>query len=216
MVRPLLENGCDTFIRYNSAVSILHKVMAFHESSMEKLVSTRLPFGLPNTFKGNKYKKDKTDLRVYVSGNDREIRGTVSYMPANQVTRGKEMIPWHKVYIAKAGSGSDAFPHPILPKPFYGEPYTVCNESYLVIGEFKDKTECENVMSYIATKFFRFLVLLKKSTQNAAKGVYHLVPIQDFSKPWTDAELYAKYNLTKEEIAFIESMIKPMELGGDD
>lgn len=121
MVRPLLENGCDTFIRYNSAVSILHKVMAFHESSMEKLVSTRLPFGLPNTFKGNKYKKDKTDLRVYVSGNDREIRGTVSYMPANQVTRGKEMIPWHKVYIAKAGSGSDAFPHPILPKPFYGE-----------------------------------------------------------------------------------------------
>ena len=138
------------------------------------------------------------------------------FMPANQVTRGKEMIPWHKVYIAKAGSGSDAFPHPILPKPFYGEPNTVCNESYLVIGEFKDKTECENVMSYIATKFFRFLVLLKKSTQNAAKGVYHLVPVQDFSKPWTDAELYAKYNLTEEEIAFIESMIKPMELGGDE
>lgn len=216
MLRPLLENGCDTFIRYNSAVSILHKVMAFGEPSMEKLVSTRLPFGLPNTFKGYKCKKDKTDLRVYVSGNDREIRGTVSYMPANQVTRGKEMISWHKVYIAKAGSGSDAFPHPILPKPFYGEPNTVCNESYLVIGEFKDKTECENVMSYIATKFFRFLVLLKKSTQNAAKGVYHLVPIQDFSKPWTDAELYAKYNLTEEEIAFIESMIKPMELGGDE
>lgn len=216
MIRPLLENGCDTFIRYNEAVSILHKVMAFHESSMENLVSTRLPFGLPNTFKGNKCKKSPSDLRVYVSGNDREIRGTVSYMPENQVTRGREMIPWHKVYIAKAGSGSDSFPHPILPKPFYGKPNTVCNESYLVIGKFKDKEECENVMSYIATKFFRFLVLLKKSTQNAAKGVYHLVPQQDFTKPWTDAELYAKYNLTDEEIAFIESMIKPMELGGDE
>lgn len=72
------------------------------------------------------------------------------------------MIPWHKVYIAKAGSGSDTFPHPILPKPFYGEPNTICNESYLVIGPFADQTECENVMSYIATKFFRFLVLLKK------------------------------------------------------
>lgn len=71
-------------------------------------------------------------------------------------------------------------------------------------------------MSYIATKFFRFLVLLKKNSQNAAKGVYQLVPQQDFSRPWTDADLYARYNLTGDEIAFIESMIKPMDLGGDD
>ena len=126
------------------------------------------------------------------------------------------MIAWQKVFIAKAGSGSDAFPHPILPKPFYGEPNAVCNESYLVIGPFRDKQECKNVMSYIATKFFRFLVLLKKNSQNAARGVYQFVPMQDFSKPWTDEELYAKYNLTDDEIAFIESMIKPMDLGGDD
>ena len=126
------------------------------------------------------------------------------------------MIPWHKVFIAKAGSGSDSFPHPILPRPFYGEPNTVCNESYLVIGSFKDKTECENVMSYISTKFFRFLVLLKKNSQNAAKGVYQLVPQQDFSKSWTDEELYEKYGLTDEEIDFINLMIKPMDLGGDD
>lgn len=127
------------------------------------------------------------------------------------------MIPWEKVYIAKAGSGSDVFPHPILPKPFYGAPDTVCNESYLVIGPFKDKTECDNVMSYIATKFFRFLVLLKKNSQNAAKGVYQLVPQQDFSKPWTDEELYKKYGITEDEIAFIDSMIRPMDLnGGDD
>lgn len=71
--------------------------------------------------------------------------------------------------------------------------------------------ECENVISYISTKFFRFMVLLKKTTQNAPKGVYSLVPQQDFSKPWTDAELYEKYGLNDEEIAFIESMIKPME-----
>ena len=74
------------------------------------------------------------------------------------------------------------------------------------------KKECLNVISYIASKFFRFLVLLKKGTQNAAKGVYQLVPIQDFSKPWTDAELYTKYGLDEEEIAFIESMIKPMDV----
>lgn len=214
--RPLLEKGCDTFIRYNEAVDILHKVMAFNEPSMEELVSTRLPFGIPNTYKGNRTKSSSSDLKIYVSGNDREVRGTTAYAPMRDITKGREMIPWHKVYIAKAGSGSDSFPHPILPKPFYGEPNTVCNESYLVIGEFKDKKECENVMSYIATKFFRFLVLQKKNSQNAAKGVYQLVPQQDFSKPWTDEELYEKYGINESEIAFIDSMIKPMDLGGDD
>ena len=217
IIRPLLEAGCDTFIRYNEAVSVIHKVMAKNEPSMETLVSTRLPFGLPNTFKGNKVKNSPSDLLVYVSGNDREVRGSAAYVARNVISRGTEMIGWHKVYIAKAGSGSDSFPHPILPKPFYRAPDTVCNESYLVIGPFKDKRECENVMSYIATRFFRFLVLQKKNSQNAAKGVYQLVPQQDFSKPWTDAELYAKYGLTDEEIAFIESMIRPMDLtGGED
>ena len=68
-------------------------------------------------------------------------------------------------------------------------------------------------MSYISCKFFRFMVLLLKSTQHATKAVYQLVPMQDFSKPWTDEELYAKYGLTQEEIDFIESMIRPMDLG---
>ncbi|WGU67708.1 hypothetical protein QIU19_09425 [Capnocytophaga canimorsus] len=66
-------------------------------------------------------------------------------------------------------------------------------------------------MSYIKTQFFRFMVLLKKPTQNTSKGTYQFVPMQDFSKPWTDAELYAKYRLTEEEIAYIEKMIRPME-----
>jgi len=210
-IRPLLEEGCDTFIRYNEAVDILHKVKQFNEISMEKMVSTRLPFGIPNTYKGNRTKSASSDLMIYVSGNDREVRGTTAYAPIKDISKGHEMIPWHKVYIAKAGSGSDSFPHPILPKPFYGAPSTVCNESYLVIGPFTDKKECDNVISYISTKFFRFLVLLKKNSQNAARGVYQLVPQQDFSKSWTDEELYAKYSLTEEEIAFIESMIKPME-----
>ena len=214
--RPLLEKGCDTFIRYNEAVDILHKVMAKGEKSMEDLVSSRMPFGLPNTFKGFKDKRSNSDLIIYVSGNDREYRGTTAYVPKTMITKGFDLISCHKVYIGKAGSGSDSFPHPILPRPFYGEPNTVCNESYLVIGPFTNKTVCDNVMSYIATKFFRFLVLLKKNSQNAAKGVYQLVPQQDFSKSWTDEELYSKYSITAEEIEFIDSMIRPMDLNGGD
>ena len=209
--RPLLENGSDVFIRYNSAISILHKVVKNGFVSFSDLVSVRMPFGLPNTYKGNRKKKHESDLQIYVSGNDREFRGTIAYVPKGDVSRGHEMIGWHKVYIAKAGSGSDTFPHPILPRPFYGAPQTVCNESYLVIGGFDNREMCQNVMSYISTRFFRFLVLLKKNSQNAAKGVYQFVPMQDFSKPWTDAELYKKYKLTKEEISFIESMIRPMD-----
>ena len=215
-VRPLLEEGADTFIRYNDAISILHKIKKFNEDSFEEMVSYRMPFGFPNTFKGNKRKEKSTDLLIYVSGNDREIRGTAAYVDVKQVTKGKEMIPWEKVYISKAGSGSDVFPHSILTKPFYGAPNTVCNESYLVIGPFKDETECKNVMSYISTRFFRFLVLLKKNSQNAPRSVYQYVPIQDFSKPWTDEELYEKYGITEEEIGFIETMIKPMDLAGDE
>lgn len=70
-------------------------------------------------------------------------------------------------------------------------------------------------LSYLKTKFFRAMVAIRKQDQGSSKAVYHYVPIQDFTKPWTDEELYAKYGLTDEEIAFIESMIKPMELGGD-
>lgn len=120
----------------------------------------------------------------------------------------------HKVYIpAAGGSGNDDV---VLGKPFYGEPNSVCSQTFLVIGyspvkHHFTKEECENIIKYIRTRFFRFLVSIKKKTQNGPRGVYQFVPLQDFSKPWTDEELYAKYGLTAEEIAFIESMIRPME-----
>jgi site-specific DNA-methyltransferase (adenine-specific) len=210
-VRPLLEDGCDTFIRYNIAVRVIRKVKSLDETSFMDLVSARMPFGFPNTFKGNRIKKHDDDALIYVSGNDVETKGTIAYVPVDEIRKGKDLVDCYKVFIGKAGSGSDSFPHPILPKPFLGEPHSICNESYLVIGPFASEVICENVISYISTRFFRFLVLQKKTSQNAAKGVYQFVPLQDFSHPWTDEMLYKKYGLTDEEIAFIESMIRPME-----
>ena len=215
MVRPLLEEGNETFIRYNQAISIIRKVCLPNMVSFSRLVSTQTPFGLLTSYKGNKIKTQQTDIKLYISGNEKEYKGSSSFAHLADISRGQNMIPWHKVYIAKAGSGSDSFPHLILSKPFYGEPNTCCNQSYLVIGPFKDKKECENVMSYISTKFFRFMVLQRKNSQDAMRQVYQFVPMQDFSKPWSDAELYKKYNLTNDEITFIESMIKPMDFEGD-
>ena len=133
----------------------------------------------------------------------------------NDVPKNWSTIPLNKVYIpAAAGSGYD---EQVLGNPFIGEKDSVCSQTYLVIGydpnrhNFK-KGECRNIVSYIRTKFFRYLVSIKKKTQNGPRSVYQFVPLQDFSKPWTDEELYKKYNLSKKEIDFIESMIKPMNL----
>ena len=213
--RPLLEKNSNTFIRYNQSVSILHKVLSYREQSFSNFVSPQTPFGIVTSYKGNSERTKSTDLKMYISGNDRKFKGGIAYAPIEKVTKGHEMIEWHKIYIGKAGSGSDTFPHSILSEPFYGAPDTICNQTYLVIGPFENKEICENVMSYISTKFFRFMVLQKKNSQDAMRGVYQFVPVQDFSKSWTDEELYAKYELTKEEIDFIESMIKPMELDGE-
>ena len=90
-------------------------------------------------------------------------------------------------------------------------PKEVCTDTYITSLGFKTKREASNLEEYLRLKFVRFLVLQAAASINLSRGTYQFVPMQDFSKPWTDAELYKKYKLTKDEIAFIESMIKPME-----
>ena len=205
MTRPLLEESCETFIRYNEAIPILHKVLSRGEPTVRPMVSSRKPFGLPTTFKGK---------RAHFSGCIKLYQnGGVGYILPNEIEKNENWISSHKVLIPRAGSGSDSFPHPILGKPFYAEPFSACSETYIVAGLFEDKDSANNYISYISTKFFRFLVLLNKPTQDATSKVYEFVPVQNFSEEWSDEKLYVKYGLTTEEIAFIESMIRPMELG---
>jgi site-specific DNA-methyltransferase (adenine-specific) len=135
----------------------------------------------------------------------------VEYVDAKEVEVGVDLLASNKVFISYAYGERDDFPYRVLGTPFLGKKNTCCTETYLVIGPCKTEKISENLMSYIKTKFLRFLVLLLKNTQHATGKVYQFVPMQDFSKPWSDEELYKKYKLTKEEIAFIESMIKPME-----
>ena len=202
--RPLLEKDTDIFIRFNEAVSIFRKIAVTKNDNFSKIISSRKPFGLTTTAKGSDLPTDNTVLMYSYPKN--------GYMDRGAITLNQKWIAAHKVFISYAYGERGAFPYLVIGKPFYGAPETCCTETYLVIGSFDDKKQCENVISYMRTKFFRFLVLLKKNTQHATSKVYSFVPIQDFSESWTDEKLYQKYSLTEEEIAFIESMIRPMDL----
>ena len=94
-----------------------------------------------------------------------------------------------------------------LSKPIIAEPGTACTESYIVAGLFETEVEARHYAMYLRTRFVRFLVSLRKPTQDAARGVYGFVPDLVYDQEWTDARLYKRYGLTRDEIAFIESQV---------
>lgn len=159
------------------------------------------------------FNHDKTgdyNIKYYINKNIHKI--DYAWITKFQIPKHQETIPLHKIYIPAANGSKES----VLGTPFYGEPNSVCSQTYLVIGYEPQKhnfskTECENIISYIKTKFFRYLVSIKKKTQNGPRGVYQFVPIQDFNESWTDEKLYKKYNLSNDEIELIESSISQME-----
>ena len=207
--RELKESNSDVFIRYSEGVSVYHKVRAHREATFETLVSSQRPFGLRTYVHGSKM-PFKDSIPLYE-------RGGIGYISKKDVTQNNQWVEKHKVYISAAYNAGDTYPHQIIGKPIYGPAGSACTETYVVIGPFGSEIEAKNAISYISTKFFRFLVMLKKSSQHAAASTYSFVPIQDFSRSWSDEDLYSKYGISDEEISFIDSMIRPMDLnGGDD
>ena len=202
--RPLLEEDSQTFIRYNEAISIFDKVKKFNEQTFDTIVSSRKPFGLTSTFNSFLDKPQIDSIKVFANKK-------TGYVDEISISTNKEWLDKHKVYISYAYGMGDTFPVQVINRPFLGAPHTACTETYLVIGPFESELIANNVITYIKTKFFRFLVLLLKNTQHATSKVYKFVPMQDFTKPLTDEFLYDKYSLSPEEINFIESMIRPME-----
>ena len=210
--RPLLEFNSKTLIRFNEAIPIVRKIQKFKELSFDKIVSSRKPFGFATNVVINE-KKGENDVEIYAYPKK-------GYISKEKIIKNRDWIDKYKILLAKAYGERGSFPYMMLSKPFIALNNTCCSETYIVIGPYDSINETENTLSYIKTKFFRFLILLKKNTQDATKQVYSFVPMQDFSEPWTDEKLYKKYGLTADEIAFIESMIRPMDLsenvGGDE
>jgi len=219
--RRLLEQGADVFIRFNEELSILKKVVSVETGQSEtlllpdskrfdRLVSSRKPFALETTFKG-KATKRAGDVLIYQNG------GT-GYVARDTVPSGTELIDKWKIYVGRAAPGTgnrDTYPHRILSTPFIGEPGSICSETYLCIGPLDSKSEAESLLSYLTCRLTRLLILLHKPSQDTTRKVYTFVPTQDWTKQWTDADLYAKYGLTVSEIAFIEKIVRPMDIASD-
>jgi len=204
-----LEN---IFIRVPQIAAIVHKISAFKDESFETIVSADTPFGIPSNVKYSKKrpfdvsetKNEEFSLLVYYI--EKMIR-RVGYVRDVDIRKNRQDIGKWKVFIPEAGgSGNDKR---VIGMPEIAGPNSVCSQSYLYISA-QSKKEAQNILSYLKTRFVRFLVSAIKITQHAHADVYRFVPIQDWSKSWSDAKLYKKYNLTKEEIAYIESTIKPM------
>ena len=205
--RPLLETGADTFIRFNQGVTILRKVMDYGSNrSFADMVSSARLFGFRTYFKGREAAVDG-DLVVYQNG------GT-GYVGRDEVQSGTEWIDAWKIFVSYAAPGTgnrDTYPHRIISTPFIGQPGEISTETYLAIGPFETRTEVDSALSYLKCRFTRFLILLHKASQHVTKKVHSFVPQQSWDRAWTDKELYTKYGLTDEEIAFIESVVRPME-----
>jgi len=191
----------DILVRRNEAVSILEKIKAKKEPTLDARVSSQKPFGLRTFFHG---KPDARGLKkpVKLFGSQK-----ITWVGRSEIPTNAPWIDKWKVLMTRVQGTSAAIETKFLSKPIIAEPGTACTESYVVAGVFDTEVEATNYASYLRTRFARFLVSLRKSTQDAPKNVYAFIPDLPLNKEWTDATLYRRYGLTKDEIGFIESQV---------
>ena len=201
-------NEYPVFIRFNDAINIVNKVKSFRQETIEGIISTRNPFGLSSKERGHGEKKEG-DVNIITS------QGSF-FIGEKEVLQSKNLIDKYKVLISKvtsehAGEPDKEGKYKVLSRTEVIGPNVVCTDSYIIIGGFNRSEEATNLYSYLTTRFVRFMLLMAVSSINLSKDKFQFVPLQDFSHPWTDEMLYEKYGLDKDEIAFIERMIRPME-----
>ena len=221
--RALLEPGAEVFIRSNRALSILRKVMAAETGSeslalpekkrFEKQVSSQKPFGLRTFFRGTATKSSEQDVLVLQSGGR-------AWTSKAQVTAGVGLIDKWKVFTSKsssehAGQVDKNGQRRVLSLSGVIPPGSVVTETYILLGAYDTEQEARNCFTYVVTRFFRFLIAVRSSAQDLARSAYSFVPLQDFSRAWKDEDLYGKYGFTGDEIAYIEKLIRPMEVGDE-
>ena len=180
----------------------------------ERQVSGQKPFGLRTFFRGEKQKKRPDDALVLQNGGRAWVR-------RKEITESVDLIDKWKVFTSKsssehAGQADKNGMRRVLSLTGVLPPGSVVTETYVILGAYDSEIEARNCLSYVTTKFFRFLVATRTSAQDLPRVAYSFVPIQKVSRRWTDKDLYAKYDLSEDEIALIESTIRPMNLDDTD
>lgn len=211
-MRKLRYKDLDIFIRNSAAINILNKVIVDETvDTMEYHISPRRPFGLDGNFiKTADFKKEETGMTDPVKCYGKAK--TVGYVERSKIPSHTEWIEKWKVFMPYANNiGTEL--NDDNQNTFVVAPNSICTETFLIAGMDMDldETSATNLSNYLRTRFARFLLSMAKISQHGTSKTYRFVPVQDFSRAWTDEELYAKYRLIEEEIAFIESMIKPMD-----
>jgi site-specific DNA-methyltransferase (adenine-specific) len=207
-------NAYDVFVRDAEAVSILEKVLAAREPSMTNLVSKHAAFGLPTNFADYHETRRRGDIILHYNAGGRMAVRNTAFIGRSQITRGDDLVDTWKLFVSEAYRIAEKFPNRIVGAPMIAGPGEVCTQTFLVIGGFKTSEEAQSAATYYSTKFFRFLLWLRKIGQHASQSVYTWVPTQTWDRKWTDKALYNKYGLTHDQINYIESLIKPMDLSG--
>lgn len=201
--RPL--NEFKTFVRFAPAVSILKKVLSKKEKGFTQIVSPTRPFGLQTS------DRPTGTGRIHLVSS-----GGEGLITSSKVTTGKDMINKWKVMTSKtshdhAGQPDKDGTRRVLSRVEILKPNYVCTESYIILGAFSQKEKAQNCLQYVKTNFVRFLISLLSFSQDITRERFAYVPLVDMNESWTDKKLYERYGLNKEEIGFIESVIRPME-----
>jgi len=195
----------DIFVRYNTGVSILEKVWpdGIQANNLGTRVSPIQPFSLRTAFRGQETTEGlKNPIKLRTSEG-------ISFIERSDVPRNDEWIDQWKIILGRAYGERGSFPYWITGDPILLEPGTACTETYLVIGRFDSQKPAELFADYLRTRFVRFLISLRKNTQDLYSERFAFVPDLPMDRRWTDEMLYEKYSITTDEVAFIESMIRP-------
>jgi len=202
----------DVFVRDERALGVLRTVLAKGEPSVLDLISGDTPFGIATNFEGWSGKGGAGTIALHLISRGKR---TVGVLKRAHIQKNVDAIDVWKVLVPKAYGAGETFPHQILGKEIVAEPPSVCTQSYLVVSSFRSERAANSFASYYRTRLFRFLVSLRKITQDALRSTYSWVPRQSWDRTWTDELLYDKYGITKDEVAFINSMIRPMSEGDE-
>lgn len=212
MARSLDE--FDVLVRDARSLTILRKVLEQGEPSINTILAHDKEFGWTSNFDGFHEKERPGDVPLYYI---RSVRRGIGFIARDAVTKSTHLIDTWKLLVPAVGSGREREKSGVdlvLGPPLAAPSPSVCTQSFLFFY-LDSEDQVRSVKSYYATRFFRFLVSLRKITQHATHSTYTWVPLQEWDRTWTDAELYKKYGITPDEQAFIESMIRPMDLSDD-